>query len=80
MRLPEAIVRSTVLALVCAGLTALIMLAVGSITYAVRVELGRVAPHTGFEPNYFSRTVGLPVAAIVFVMVLVGSVVRLKRG
>jgi len=80
MRFSAVVARSTVLALVSAGLAALIMLAVGSIVYAVRVQLGRVAPETGFEPNYFLRTVGLPVAVAVFLVVLVGSVVKLRRG
>jgi len=80
MRFSAVVARSTVLALVSAGLAALILLAVGSIVYAVRVQLGRVAPETGFEPNYFLRTVGLPVAVAVFLVVLVGSVVKLRRG
>jgi len=80
MRFSAVVARSTVLALVSAGLAALMMLAVGSIVYAVRVQLGRVAPETGFEPNYFLRTVGLPVAVAVFLVVLVGSVVKLRRG
>ncbi len=67
------------LALVSAALAALIMLAVGSVVYAVRVQLGRVAPQTGFEPNYFLRTVGLPGAVAVFVIVFVGSVIKLRR-
>ena len=79
MRFSSAVARSAVLALISAALTALIMLGVGSIVYAIRVQLGNVAP-TGFEPNYFLRTVGLPVAAAVFVIVLMGSVVKLRRG
>jgi len=79
MRFSAALVRSAVLALVSAALTALIMLAVGLISYAIRVRMGKVAPQTGFEPNYFLRTVGLPAAAGVFVIVLVGSVLTLRR-
>jgi hypothetical protein len=79
MRFSAAVARSAVLALISAALATLVMLAVGSIVYAVRVELGKVAPQTGFEPNYFLRTVGLPVAVTVFVLVLVGSIVKLRR-
>ncbi|MBV9087735.1 MAG: hypothetical protein JO187_03160 [Acidobacteria bacterium] len=80
MRFSSALVRSTVLALVSAALTTLVMLAVGAVVFAVRVQLGRVPAQAGFEPNYFLRTVGLPAAAAVFVIVLVGSTVMLRRS
>ena len=79
MRFFNTLARSVALALVSAALTALVMLAAGVITYAVRVRLGTVPPQAGFEPNYFLRTVGLPLAVLVFIAVLGGSMLKLRR-
>ncbi len=70
--------RSAVLAVVCAGLTALVMLLLGAVTFAVRVRLGNADALSGFEPNFFMRRVGLPVAAVVFAGAFLLSLLRLR--
>ncbi len=72
-----AVARSLFLAVVCAGLTALVMLLVGAVTFAVRVRMGRADVLSGFEPNFFMRSVGLPAAAIVFAGIFLLSMARL---
>jgi hypothetical protein len=80
MRFGSALARSAILALVSAALAALVTLAIGDVTYGIRVAMGSVSPQTGFEPNNFLRTVGLPAAGLVFVVVLTGSMVKLRRS
>ncbi len=78
MSLSSAVARSTVLAVVSAGLTALVMLLLGAVTFAVRVRMGNADALSGFEPNFFMRHVGLPVAAIVFIGSFLLSMTRFR--
>ncbi len=74
----SAVVRSLFLAVVCAGLTALVMLLLGAVTFAVRVRMGHADALSGFEPNFFMRSVGLPVAVIVFAGTFLLSMARFR--
>ena len=61
-------VKSGLMALVAAGLTAPLALLAGSIVFYVQARMGRVDPRNGFEPILFMRQVGLPASAAVFVV------------
>jgi hypothetical protein len=76
--LASAVARSAVLAVVSAGLTALVVLLMGAVTFAVRVRMGRADALSGFEPNFFMRQIGLPVAAIVFLGAFLLSLLRFR--
>ncbi len=76
--LSSAMARSAVLAVVSAGLTALLMLLLGALTFAVRVRMGHTDALSGFEPNFFMRRIGLPVATVVFVGAFLLSLLRFR--
>ncbi len=70
--------RSAVLAVVSAGLSALLMLLLGAVIFAVRVRMGHADALSGYEPNYFMRQIGLRVAAAVFVGTFLLSMARFR--
>ena len=76
----SAVARSGLLAVVAAALTAPLSLLAGSIVFYAQARLGRVDPRAGFEPNLFLRQVGLPVSAVVLVVVFVVALWRLRRS
>jgi len=67
----RAVVRSGLLAVVTAALTAPLSLLVGSVVFYVQARLGRVDPRAGFEPNLFLRHVGLPASVAVLVVTFI---------
>ena len=68
MRWSSAIARSGLLAVVSAGLTALLALLGGSIAFFVRVRFGTADAQADFEPNLFMRRIGLPASLAVLVV------------
>jgi len=76
----RAVVRSGLLAVVAAALTAPLSLLVGSVVFYVQARLGRVDPRAGFEPNLFLRHVGLPASVAVLVVAFVVALWRLRRS
>ncbi len=76
----SAIVRSGLLAIVAAALTAPLSLLEGSVVFYVQARLGRVDPRAGFEPNLFLRQVGLPASVAVLVVAFVVALWRLRKS
>jgi hypothetical protein len=74
----SAIVRSGLLAVVTAALTASLTLLAGSVIFYVQARLGRVDPRAGFEPNFFLRQVGLPASAVMLVVSFIVALWRLR--
>lgn len=74
----SAIVRSALLAVVSAALTAPLTLLLGSIIFYTEARLGKVAPQAGFEPNLFVRHVGLPASLVVLVVTFAVALWRLR--
>ena len=70
--------RSALLAVVSAALTAPLTLLLGSVIFYAQARLGKVAPQVGFEPNLFMRHVGLPASAIVFIVTFTVALWRLR--
>ena len=77
----RVMVRSALLAVVAAALTAPLSLLAGSLVFYVQVRLGKIDAQAGFEPNLFLRHVGLPVSVAVLVVTFVVALRRQKgRG
>ncbi|HYN15639.1 MAG TPA: hypothetical protein VES66_07620 [Terriglobales bacterium] len=72
--------RSCLLAVVAAALTAPLSLLLGSVVFYGQAHLGKVDPRAGFEPNLFLRQVGLPASAVVLVVTFVVALWRARRS
>ena len=76
----SAIVRSGLLAVVVAALTAPLSLLVGSVVFYVQARLGQADLRAGFEPNLFLRQMGLPASAAVLVVTFGVALWRLRKS